>query len=413
MNASALLSRRSEAVTESGIRRVFEEGRAIPGAINLTLGQPDFPVAERVKAAAIEAIRADRNGYASNQGVPELVGALRDHLAWDLGWRFGPNAAPGARADEAAVMVTAGTSAALVCAAFSVLDPGDEVIIPDPYFVLYPPLAEMTGARAVRCDTYPDFRMTAERVEPLITPRTKAVILNSPANPTGAVLEERACRELLDLCRRRNVLLICDEIYDEFTYSEALTQTSGGSASGAGRGPEKRCPSPCRVVGGRPAGEQEACLVVRGFGKTYGFTGWRMGYCAGPGPLIRRMLKIQQHLYICAPTPFQWASLAALESRMTGAIAAYEGRRDLVCGALSKVTEVPKPGGAFYAFARVPERLGITATEFKDRAKARRVLVVPGSAFGGRDTHVRISFACPEAALREGVAILAELLAGA
>lgn len=402
MDLSRLSSKRVAAVEESGIRKVFEEARGVANPINLCLGQPDFPVPDAIKQAASDAIWKDQNGYSSNRGLDPLIAALADHLRWDLGWNVSksPKAQPG----EASVIVTSGTSGALVTAAMCLLDPGDEIIFGDPYFVLYPPLAQMTGAKAVLCDTYPDFKLTARRVEPLITERTKVVILNSPGNPTGVVMDEAECRDLAELCRRKGVLLITDEIYDEFAYSESVTQPAAGDAR------VLRCPSPARVVGGKPSGEQDSMLVVRGFGKTYGVTGWRLGYCAGPSWLIDRMVKLQMHLYICAPTPFQMGAMAALRTPLGEFVKDYQKRRDLVCETFSKVTEVPRPGGAFYAFVKVPERMGLTATQFKDLAKTKGVLIVPSGAFGRRDTHFRISFAAPRETLEKGLSVLHDLM---
>lgn len=422
MNVERLLSARSSAVQESVIRRVFEEARDVKDPINLTLGQPDFPIPESAKRAAVAAILEDKNGYSSNRGIDPLLTKLAARLRSDVGWDVSATAkgSPG----QSGLMVTGGTSGGLILAAMALLDAGDEIIIPDPYFVLYPRLGEMCGAKAVTCDTYPDFKMTAERVERLITPRTKAVLVNSPSNPCGVVLSEKECKELLDLCTRRGVLLISDEIYDEFTYSEARVPraTDLGSASSVSSDvPEHRplkaavggtmegrlCPSPCRF-----AGAAENCLLIRGFGKTYGFTGWRMGYAAGPAKLIDTMVKLQQHIYICAPTPLQAGAVAALDVDMTAQIAAYQKRRDMVVERLSQVTEVPLPGGAFYAFVKVPERMKMTASAFKDAAKARRVLVVPGCAFSGRDTHFRLSYAVEEKLLVKGVEELAGLMRG-
>jgi aspartate/methionine/tyrosine aminotransferase len=402
MNVASLLSRRSANVLESGIRKVFEEARDVRDPINLSLGQPDFPVPDAVKQAAVDAILHNQNGYSSNRGLDPLLEALSKHLAWDLGWdaAAGPKPGPG----QAGLMVTSGTSGGLVAAAMSLLEEGDEFIIPDPYFVLYPPLAQMTGATAVLCDTYPDFRMTAERVEKLITPRTKAVLFNSPSNPSGVVSPEKDVRELLELCQRRNVLLISDEIYDEFTFSESLTQPAAGDKAAL------RCPSPCRRLGGRDAGEQESVLLIRGFGKTYGCTGWRLGYAAGPATLIARMNLIQQHVYICAPTPLQAGALAALRTPPTDFVREYERRRDLVCSILGEVTHVARPGGAFYAFVEVPRRLKMTGTQFKEKAKDKRVLIVPSGAFGQRDTHFRLSFATNPNRLEEGLMILRDLM---
>lgn len=397
-----LISRRIEAVEESGIRKVFEEARTVQDPINLCLGQPDFPVPAPIKNAAIHAIEHDLNGYSSNRGLDPLISALADHLKWDLGWNVSktPKAEPG----QSSVFVTSGTSGALVLAAMCLLDPGDEIIFADPYFVLYPPLAQMTGAMAVLCDTYPDFKLTAARVAPLITPRTKIVLLNSPGNPTGVVMSTQECRDLAALCREKGILLISDEIYDEFAFSESVTQPAAGDPK------VLRCPSPARIVNSKPQGEQDNILLVRGFGKTYGVTGWRLGYCAGPTWLIDRMVKMQMHLYICAPTPFQMGAIEALKTPLGAFVSDYEQRRNLVCDTFRPYTEVATPGGAFYAFVKVPERLGLTATQFKDLAKSKRVLIVPSSAFGRRDTHFRISFAAPRATLEQGLKILADLM---
>jgi aspartate/methionine/tyrosine aminotransferase len=393
-----VLAARAEAVQESVIRRVFEGARDVVNPINFSIGQPDFPVPEPIKRAAIRAIERDQNGYSNNRGVDALLTRIARHLKEDVAWDVAttPVGSPG----QAGLMVTQGTSGGLVAAAMALLDPGDEFIIPDPYFVLYPRLAELTGAKVVKCDTYPDFRMTAARVEPLITARTKAVLLVSPSNPCGVVASEQECRELLELCRRRGVLLISDEIYDEFVYAESRTSKRPGTGVAIG-------PSPARLPGA-----QEDVLLVRGFGKTYGCTGWRLGYVAGPAALINKMVKMQQHLYICAPTPLQFGVAEAFDTDMTGLIASFQGRRDKVVKALGAVTDVPYPGGAFYAFVRVPERMGMTADEFMKLARSKRVLVVPGYAFSQRDTHFRVSYAVKEAVLEEGLGILAELMRG-
>lgn len=396
MDIGSLLAARSQAVQESLIRRVFEGARDVVNPINLSIGQPDFPVPEAVKQAAVRAIQQDHNGYAPNRGIDPLLKRIAAFLKDDVGWDVSitAEAAPG----QAGVMVTQGTSGGLIAAALALLDPGDEIIIPDPYFVLYPRLAELTGAKAVPCDTYPDFRMTAARVEPLITPRTKAVLLCSPSNPCGVVSTEEECRGLLELCRRRNILLISDEIYDEFTFPESRTSRRPGSGTPV-------APSPARFPGAH-----ECVLLVRGFGKTYGCTGWRLGYVAGPPALINPMVKMQQHVYICAPTPLQYGALEALDADISDLIETFRRRRDRVVERLGAVTEVPYPGGAFYAFVKVPERLGMTAGEFMERARARRVLVVPGHAFSPRDTHFRISYAVRDDLLDEGLDILAGLM---
>lgn len=406
MDIARLLAPRMGRIDASGIRRVADLAKTMPGAINLSIGQPEFPVPEAVKAAAIEAIRADKNAYTPNPGLDQLRAKLAERLRGDVGWRVqAPGGVGTGSASDPSLMITSGTAGALVLACMAVLGPGDEFIIPDPFFVMYPYLAAMCDAKAVRCETYPDFRMTAERVERLITPRTKAVLFNSPNNPTGVVSTMRDCAEMLDLCRRKGVLLISDEIYDEFTFSESRTDRFADGSRSA-------CPSAARLPGA-----SDDVLLIRGFGKTYGCTGWRLGYAAGPAALIEQMVKLQQYSFVCAPTPLQWGALAALDVDMSAQVAKYEARRDRVVAALSRVTEVATPGGAFYAFPKVPDRLGETAQQFAERAIREKVLVIPGGVFSGetanpRDTHLRLSFAVADEKLGAGLGVLEKLMGG-
>ncbi len=396
MDFHRLISQRARGIDASGIRRVSDLGKTMQGAINLSIGQPEFPVPEPIKKAAIDAIADNKNGYTGNPGLDALRVALADRLRRDVGWSC---SAPGLPARDTGLMITSGTSGGLMLACMAVLNEGDEIIIPDPYFVSYPHLATLCGARAVACDTYPDFRLTAARVEPLITPRTKALIYNSPGNPSGVIGTEQDCRELLDLCRARNILLISDEIYDEFTFSEACTQDWVD-------GSRKLCPSPARL-----SGAHNECLLIRGFGKTYGVTGWRLGFAAGPAPLLEQMIKIQQYTFVCAPTPLQWGVLSALDVDMAPQVAVYQRRRDRVVERLSRVTEVTVPGGAFYAFPRIPARLGLTGQQFIEKAIEHKLLVIPGNVFSARDTHVRLSFAVSDSMLDQGLDVLTRMMA--
>lgn len=400
MNAQSLLSARSTGIDGSGIRRIFELGAKLKNPINLSIGQPDFPVPEVMRRAATEAIEAGANGYTLSQGTGPLRARTAAHLNADLGWDVHPDLPPQDDPDRTSLMITSGTSGALMLAAMALLDPGDEFIIPDPYFVVYPNIGKMIGAKAVLCDIYPDFRMTAERVEPLITERTKYVLFNSPSNPSGVTPTNAECRELLELCKDRGVILLSDEIYDEFVYSDAVEPSPRGESG-------DRCPSP-----GRFKRAEESVLLVRGFGKTYGCTGWRMGYAAGPGPILREMGKLQQYSFVCAPSMAQAGCVAAFNADVSAHVADYQRRRDMVLEILSGVTDVATPGGAFYVFPKVPEQLGMTATELVEKAIEREVLCIPGGVFSSRDTHVRLSLSAPEERLREGVEILAELMRG-
>lgn len=380
LDFNCLASDRARAIDASGIRRMFELAAGLENPINLTIGQPDFPVPRAIKDAVINAVESNANGYTVTQGGPAALASVKGQIERDIGW-----SCDGARTDA---MLTSGTSGGLMLAALALLQEGDELIIPDPWFVLYPKLATFTGATAVPCDTYPDFKLTAERVEPLITDRTKALILASPGNPTGVVLNSKELAALVALCQERGVLLISDEIYDEFTYQDALEDGA--------------CPSAARLW--------DQVLLIRGLGKTYGCTGWRLGYAAGPAGLIDEMTKLQQFTYVCAPSMAQAAFEASDDVSMRAHVDEYQTRRDLVVEELGQHTDVVVPGGAFYAFIAVPESLGLTGTQFAEKALERRVLVVPGAVFSGRDTHFRISYAVTPEKLAEGLGILRELL---
>lgn len=374
------ISDRARSVDTSGIRKVFELGAKLQNPINLSIGQPDFPVPEAIKQATIRAIENNRNGYTLTQGVPELLDSISRHLLSDVGWRV--------PSDDLGLLVTSGTSGALWLAFMAILNTGDECIVADPYFVLYPALGQVTGSTVVACDTYPDFRLTAERVEPLITKRTKMLLVNSPSNPSGVVLNTQEWRDLVDLCDRRNILLISDEIYDEFTYHDARE--------------EGKCPSPARMT--------EQLLLIRGFGKTYGCTGWRMGYIAGPKPIIQQIQKLQQYTYVCAPSMAQVGLAGAFEVDMSAHVAAYQRKRDMVLQGFRGVTHVEPPGGAFYAFVEVPRRLNMTASAFCEKAIENNVLIIPGKVFSKRDTNFRLSYAVSDKTLQAGLEVLTRLM---
>lgn len=405
LDFDSMISDRCRTLDTSGIRRVFELGATLDNPINLSIGQPDFPVPQAVRDAAHAAIEAGHNGYTLTQGVPGLRNRIAQHLVEDLGW---PDARTKAGAEEVGICITTGTSGGLFLMYMALLsgralnDPAentrrDEIIIPDPYFVAYPHMATFAGGRAVRCDTYPDFRMTAERIAPLISARTKAVLLNSPGNPSGVVLSQGECERVLELCRQKRVLLVSDEIYDEFCFDDFKEDFAVGG------GTRRACPSPCRVPG-----SHRSTLLIRGFGKTYGCTGWRMGYVAGPPALVQQIAKLQQYSFVCAPSPFQHACAATFDVDMSGPIADYAARRDLVVSKLDRVAEVPRPGGAFYAFCKA--RNGMSGEEVFQAAVKENVLVIPGGVFSDRDTHFRLSFATKKERLSEGLDRLARVL---
>jgi aspartate aminotransferase/aminotransferase len=377
MSTHPWLADRTAKFDASGIRKVFDLATKMADPINLSIGQPDFAVPDAVKEAAIAAIRGDRNGYSVTQGVAELRQRLQQQVDEQLG-----------HADRR-VLVTSGTSGALVLAVLAMINPGDEVIAFDPYFVMYPALAGMVGGRCVTIDTYPDFRIDPDRVAAAITPRTKMILLNSPANPTGAVAGEAEVRALAEIAARRNIALVSDEIYRAFCYDASSVS---------------------------PAQWNDHTIVVDGFSKTYGVTGWRLGFVHGPAAIIDKMTMLQQYTFVCAPHPLQWAALGALDVDMSEHIAAYRRKRDRVVAGLTEAGyDVARPGGAFYVFPEVPAGSGKAsgtqenASEFVARAIANELLIIPGNIFSARDTHFRISYAASDATIDRGLDVLAKL----
>ena len=368
----AWIADRMHRIEASGIRKAFDLSKTMTDPINLSIGLPDFDVPDPLKDAACDAIRAGHNAYTLTTGLPDLRGRIQAAVDAELG-----------HADRQ-VLVTAGTSGGLLLAICTAVNPGDEVVLFDPYFVMYNNLVALAGGVPVLIDTYPDFGIPLDRVAAALTPRTKCVIVNSPNNPTGAVPPEGDLRGLAELCRDRGVLLISDEVYRSFCYD----------------GPFHT-----------PARWNPDVLVVDGFSKTYGMTGWRLGFAHGPARLVQEMAKLQQFSYVCAPAPLQEAVVGALDLDIAAQIDAYRGKRDRVVAALAGLYDLSHPGGAFYAFPRVPEPYA-TASEFVAEAVKHNLLIIPGNVFSRRDTHFRISYAVDDRTLDRGLEVLRTLARG-
>ncbi len=366
--SSHWLADRTRLFDSSGIRKVFDLAAKLENPINLSIGQPDFDVPAPVRRAAIEAVDNRKNGYALTQGMP----VLREKLQAQVQQQYGH--------DDRELFVTSGTSGALMLALLVLLNPGEEVIVFDPCFVMYDALAAVVGGKVVHIDAYPDFRIDLDRVAAAITPRTKAIIFNSPNNPTGVVAGEEEVRGLAELAAKRNVVLISDEIYRAFCYDVPFVS---------------------------PAQYNPETLVIDGFSKTYAIPGWRLGFAHGPSAVIHEMIKLQQYSFVCAPQPAQWAGAVALDVDMSPQIDAYRRKRDLLLAGLAGRYEITPPGGAFYMFPKVPHG---TAMDFVARAiQEHQLLIIPGSVFSRRDTHFRISYAAPDATLERGIAALQKL----
>lgn len=358
---------RTLSVDSSGIRKVFDLAAKMQNPINLSIGQPDFDVPHSVQEALVEAIRQGKNKYSVTQGIAELLDTLQTKIDADFGHV------------DRRVLITSGTSGALLLALLTMVNPGDEVIVFDPYFVMYEALVGMVGGRCVFVDTYPDFHIDTARVLEVITPRTKMILYNSPANPTGVVATEKEVRSLAQIAEQHQIALVSDEIYRLFSYENPPVS---------------------------PACYNQASIVIDGFSKTYAMTGWRLGFVHGPEEIIERMTMLQQYTFVCAPQPVQWAGIAALDVDMSDQVATYRKRRNMLLDGLADDYELVRPGGAFYLFPRAPRGTG---TEFVRRAIEAQLLVIPGNVFSQQDTHFRISYAADEATIAEGIEVLCKL----
>jgi len=362
------IAQRTKCFDSSGIRKVFDLGAKLDDPINLSIGQPDFDVPGKVRQAAIDAIQSRKNGYALTQGMPVLREKLQQRVDQEYGH------------DDREVFVSSGTSGGLLLAMMALVDPGDEVIVFDPYFVMYDALAGLVGGKVVYLDTYPDFRIDLNRVADAISDRTKIILYNSPANPTGAVAAEDEIRGLAELAAERGVVLISDEIYRAFCYDGAFVS---------------------------PARFNPQTLVIDGFSKSHGMPGWRLGFAHGPSEIIQAMIKLQQYSFVCAPHPAQWAGAVAMDVDITQHIDAYRRKRDMLLDGLSDLYDIVRPGGSFYIFPQAPWGTG---TEFVHRAiEEHQLLIIPGNVFSHRDSHFRISYAASDETIQRGIQALRKL----
>lgn len=363
-----MLADRTQRVQPSGIRRIFELAASLDDPIDFSIGQPDFEVPEAVKEAAIRAIREGAAKYTVTQGLPELNAKIQARVAAQYGF------APGAS------LITAGVSGGLLLSYLVLLDPGDEILIPDPYFVMYRVLADIVGAKAVTYDTYPDFRLRREELERRVTPRTKVLLLNSPSNPTGRVLSSEELAMAAEFARDHGLTILSDEIYDAFVYGVPFH-------------------SACE--------HYDRTVVLSGFSKTLGMPGWRIGYAVGPHDILDAMKTFQQFTYVCANVIAQQAALHALDCDLSELVRGYAAKRDKVVAKLSPHYRLVVPDGSFYAFPELPR--GLDGMGLVNRALEHQVLVVPGTAFSPRDSHFRISFATSDDTLERGLDALAAI----
>ena len=367
MNYDELLAPAAKAMRPSGIRKFFDLAADMPHCISLGVGEPDFKTPWSVRDAGIRSLELGRTKYTANSGLKELRGEICNYLQrrFDLHYK------------EENVLVTVGGSEAIDLTIRAVVQPGDEVIIPEPCFVCYEPITQLTGGVPVHIATRAEdqFRLTADQLRAAITTRTKLLIFPYPNNPTGAVMSAAEMEEIAAVLRETNVLVLSDEIYSELTY-------------GLDR----------HVSIASLPGMAERTIVVNGFSKSYAMTGWRLGYAAGPAPLVKVMTKIHQSCIMSAPTTSQYAAITALrqcDDQIEMMRDEYNRRRRYVVKALNDMgLTCFEPRGAFYVFPSI-QISGLTSSEFCEQLlREKEVAIIPGSAFGASgEGYARISYA--------------------
>jgi len=361
----------------SGIRRFFDIAADMDDVISLGVGEPDFVTPWRVREAGIYALEHGYTTYTSNAGLPKL----RELICADLASRYGATYDPGAEC-----LITTGVSEGLDLVLRVLLNPGDEVIVPEPCYVAYEPCVAFAGGTPVRVPTRADdgFAIDADVVATAITPNTKAILIGSPANPTGAVQPRAALEALVRLAEEHDLYLISDEIYDRLTYTGAHT-----------------------CLGTLP-GARERTVLLGGFSKAHAMTGWRVGWICAPAAVAELCVRVHQYTMLCAPHVSQLAAVEALsgsDDDVEAMVADYDRRRRVFVKGLREIgLDCPEPGGAFYAFPSI-RASGLDSETFAEKLlQAEHVAVVPGGVFGpSGEGHVRCSYATALPQLEEAL----------
>ena len=366
MNLENLLSQRTVSLKPSGIRKFFDIANEMEGVIALGVGEPDFKTPYSVRQAGIENLQQGKTRYSANAGLMELRRAICDYLKRKFNLEYDK---------KSEVVVTVGGSEAIDLAIRAFINPGDEVLVPEPCFVCYAPIVTLTSGVPVSIQTREEdeFRLTPEQLEAAITPKTKMLILPYPNNPTGAVMRREHLEAIAEVLKKHDIIVLSDEIYAELTYNGRHTSIA------------------------ELPGMKERTIVVNGFSKTFAMTGWRLGYAAGPAPAIKQMTKIHQYAIMCAPTTSQYAAIEALdhcEENICQMREEYDRRRRFVVDAFNKMgLHTFEPEGAFYVFPCI-KSTGMSSEEFCEKLLyGKKVAVVPGNAFGDSgEGFIRVSY---------------------
>ena len=356
MDYQKILSPTVVGIKPSGIRKFFDIASTMEDVISLGVGEPDFPTPWEIRKAGILSLEGGKTRYTSNRGLEVLREEIGHYVERKYNVTYDP---------KSEILVTVGGSEAIDACIRAIASPGDEIIIPQPSYVCYEPITALCGCKPVIIETRAEnsFKITAEELKAAITPRTKALILPYPCNPTGAIMEKADLEAVAAVLRDTNILVISDEIYAELTFGDA-THVSIASIDGM----------------------QERTVLINGFSKTFSMTGWRLGYACGPKPVMEQLTKIHQYAIMCAPTTSQYAAIEALRNG-DEAVAAmreeYDMRRRLIVNGFNKLgLSCREPKGAFYAFPCI-RSTGMTSEEFCEKLLySEKVAIVPGTAFG-------------------------------
>ena len=369
----SFISQRIKLFDSSKIRAAFEFAEDIPNPIDLSIGFPEDNTPDYVKLAGIEAIKNNHTRYTPTNGLLALRSAIAEKLSHE-------NNIPSS-ADH--VTVTPGITMGILLSYLAVLDPGDEVLLPEPFFPPYRDLALMLGAKLTLIDTAPTFQLTAEMIQPYITPKTKVLAINSPNNPSGAIYPETELRKIAGLAKKHNILLISDEVYEYFSYDEK--HFSVGSI-------------------------YPNTLTLNGFSKSHAMTGWRIGYINGSPEIIEAINELQQYTVFSSSSIGQHAALAALAHKPERLTSKYKIKRDKVRRLLSGTfPDIQGAQGAFYFFLKLPG--DIKDTQFVNHLAHKGVIVLPGSAFSHHENYIRLAFGAETKNLEAGLTRLCESVA--
>ena len=380
-----ILSRVVTEIKPSGIRKFFDIANTMEDVISLGVGEPDFRTPWQVRSAGIRSLERGATRYTANRGLEQL----REEITKYVSRKYGVNYEP-----KEEVLVTVGGSEAIDAALRALINPGDEIIIPQPSYVCYEPMTRLSGGVPVIINTKAenDFRLTPEELKAALTDRTKALILPYPCNPTGAIMEKRDLEKIAEVLKDTNVIVISDEIYAELTFGGAK-HVSIASIEGM----------------------RERTVMINGFSKAFSMTGWRLGYCLGPKEILKEITKIHQYAIMCAPTTSQYAAIEALRScdeAVENMREEYDTRRKIMVEGFNRIgLTCREPKGAFYTFPSI-ESTGMSSEEFCEKLLySKRVAVVPGTAFGeSGEGHIRASYCYSTEHIKEALTRIEEFL---